>query len=617
MISECTVLTPVQETSLATPVTTLPLPSVSTIPTASLQQTTTPIPTPPITTDAPTITTAIPKSDALSVVQLRVAKLEKDMFELKNVDHSAATILGDALQKALQKHSEDLIQKHSVKPAPKSSKIKTPTVNIEKGSEKSASEILKIKREQAEKQKTPMFTIKSTDKEALKELYHTLMEALIEDENAMDKGVADTVKDHKRKHDDDEDDDDKDPPAGPNHSKKTNRRTKDSKSSKNPSTTKETPKGKDPSKGSKTDKPASAKEPVKEPTVEVIMDDAGEYVVHDDDQPQDTSEPKTAKTLSPEWLTQPLRPPTPDPEWNKRQYVLNRLKIDNLTQDILVGPAYNLLKGDRYPFDLSKPFPLQGHPGHLTVVADYFFNNDLEYLKSSDPEITYTTSITKTKAAQFEIEGIDDMVPMLWRVKSVSVKKLHGYGHLEEIVVKRADRQLYNDIIDFIVALRMFTKSLVIKKENVVYFWSEIKNYRFTSWCRRVTKVTQITNTLKNFNKIEFKELYTPSHKPLGVIYEDLVKQKRVMRANELYKFSDGTLKKVRDELHHRVLDFNLGYNKEMSRRKWTATEKKRSKLMVELIDKQIRERRIIQNLEILVGARELEMDYKLMTRTV
>ncbi|GJV13774.1 hypothetical protein Tco_1355315 [Tanacetum coccineum] len=28
-------------------------------------------------------------------------------------------------------------------------------------------------------------------------------------------------------------------------------------------------------------------------------------------------------------------------------------------------------------------------------------------------------------------------------VKSVSVKKRHGYGHLEEIVVKRVDRQLY------------------------------------------------------------------------------------------------------------------------------------------------------------------------------
>ncbi|GKB59703.1 hypothetical protein Tco_0915889, partial [Tanacetum coccineum] len=161
----------------------------------------------------------------------------------------------------------------------------TPTVDLKQESEKSPSEILKIKKEQAEKQKMPKFTIKSTNKAALKEydqksalyqtmhanksfnrnpanhkLYHALMEALIEDENSMDKGVADTVKDHKRKHDDDEDDDDEDPPAGPNQGKQTKmRRTKDSELSKKPSSTKETPKGKAPSKGSKTGKSASTK----------------------------------------------------------------------------------------------------------------------------------------------------------------------------------------------------------------------------------------------------------------------------------------------------------------------------------------------------------------------
>ncbi|GJU54918.1 hypothetical protein Tco_1228632 [Tanacetum coccineum] len=287
-------------------------------------------------------------------------------------------------------------------------------------------------------------------------LYHELMEALIEDENAMDKGVANTGK------------------------KTKSRRTKESESSKKPSTTKETPKGKTPTKVSKTGKTASAEEPVEEPIAEVIIDDAGDDVVRDDDQPQDTSDTKTRKTLNLDWFKQPLRPPTPDPEWNKRQvvldqpaqpwfnqmvsaskdplifndlmathidfskYVLNGLKIDNLTEDILLGPAFNLLKGtcsssieleynfqecfnaltdkldwnnperDRYPFDLSKPLPLQGPLGHRTVAADYFFNNDLEYLKTSDPEVTYTTSITKTKAARYEIKGIKDMVPTLW-----------------------------------------------------------------------------------------------------------------------------------------------------------------------------------------------------------
>nr|GEV42936.1 hypothetical protein [Tanacetum cinerariifolium] len=118
---------------------------------------------------------------------------------------------------------------------------RSPTVDLEQESEKTPSEILKIKKEKAVKQKMPKFTIKSTEKAALKEydlksalyqimhakksfnitpanhqLYPALMEALIKDENTMDKGVADTVQYHKRKHDDDEDDDDEDPPAGPN-----------------------------------------------------------------------------------------------------------------------------------------------------------------------------------------------------------------------------------------------------------------------------------------------------------------------------------------------------------------------------------------------------------------
>ncbi|GJX85403.1 hypothetical protein Tco_0336177 [Tanacetum coccineum] len=110
------------------------------------------------------------------------------------------------------------------------------------------------------------------------------MEALIEDKNVMDKGVADTVQDHKRNHYDDEDDDDEDPPTGPNQGKQTKRIiTKDSESSKKLSTTKETSKGKALSKGSKTSKSASEKEPAEEPISEVVMEDASDDVVYDDD----------------------------------------------------------------------------------------------------------------------------------------------------------------------------------------------------------------------------------------------------------------------------------------------------------------------------------------------
>ncbi|GJV66749.1 hypothetical protein Tco_1482258 [Tanacetum coccineum] len=151
VISEPSVLTPVQESPSVAPVTTLPPLSVSTIPPIP-HQTTTPIPTPPISTESPTITTAVPKSDALTVVQLRVAKLEKDVSELKNINLSIEALANLKSQ-----------------PAPESRKIQTLTVSLEQEFEKSALEILKIKREQAEKQKISKYTIKSTDKATLKE----------------------------------------------------------------------------------------------------------------------------------------------------------------------------------------------------------------------------------------------------------------------------------------------------------------------------------------------------------------------------------------------------------------------------------------------------------------
>ncbi|GKG61760.1 hypothetical protein Tco_0623477, partial [Tanacetum coccineum] len=47
-----------------------------------------------------------------------------------------------------------------------------------------------------------MNKIKSTNRNTANyHLYHALLEALIADEDAMDKEVADKVKDHKRKHD--------------------------------------------------------------------------------------------------------------------------------------------------------------------------------------------------------------------------------------------------------------------------------------------------------------------------------------------------------------------------------------------------------------------------------
>nr|GEW74528.1 hypothetical protein [Tanacetum cinerariifolium] len=479
MISEPSVLTPIQESPSIATVITLPHPSVSTTPHVP-QQTTTLIPTPPITTDALTITIVVLESDALST----------NYFGSK---------VGDVFQKELKKHMENLIHKYSLQQIPQVPKNQTQTVDLEQESEKIPSEILKIKKEQSEKQKMSKFTIKSTEKAALKE--YDQKSALYQIMHA-NKSLNINPANHRLKHEDDEDDDDEDPPARSNQGKMTKmRRTKDSESSRKPSSLKETPKGKALSKGSKIGKSASAKEPVVEPIAEVVMDDASDDVVHDDDQPHDASEPKTAKTPNPEWFTQPPRPPTPDSKWNKRQFK----------------------EGDF--MDL-----------HL---------NDIEDMLLVDVQ--------------------------------------HKLFHLTDI-----------DIVDFIVALCMLTRSLIIKK-RVEDLQLGVESYQ---------KKLNITPPQQIAPEIKFKEPYTLSHKPPGVIFEDLTKRKRVMRTDELYKFSDRTLKKVWDDHHHRICDLLLEYNKEMPRKKWTAIDKMRSELMVELIDKQMRKRMVIRNLERLVGAR-------------
>ncbi|GKE38137.1 hypothetical protein Tco_1461542, partial [Tanacetum coccineum] len=113
-------------------------------------------------------------------------------------------------------------------------------------------------------------------------------------------------------------------------------------------------------------------------------------------------------------------------------FIMNTLNIQNLTQDLLTGPTYDLIKGTcksvveleyhleevfkaindqldchnpegrPYLHDLSKPLPLiLDARGRQIIPHDHFINNDLEYLKGGSLSRKYTTSITKTKAVDY------------------------------------------------------------------------------------------------------------------------------------------------------------------------------------------------------------------------
>ncbi|GJX51042.1 hypothetical protein Tco_0277887 [Tanacetum coccineum] len=109
-------------------------------------------------------------------------------------------------------------------------------------------------------------------------------------------------------------------------------------------------------------------------------------------------------------------------------FAMNKLKIDNLIQEVLLGLVYNLLKGTCQSSIELEYNTEECRPVHLTVEVDYFFNNDLEYLKSGSEERKYTTSITKTKAAKYDLTFIEDMIPNQWSTIKVGYNKDAAFG---------------------------------------------------------------------------------------------------------------------------------------------------------------------------------------------
>ncbi|GJZ52935.1 hypothetical protein Tco_0607820 [Tanacetum coccineum] len=126
-------------------------------------------------------------------------------------------------------------------------------------------------------------------------------------------------------------------------------------------------------------------------------------------------------------------------------FVINRLNITNLTQELLVGPAFNILKGTcKSCTELGVSFDdvliLQLTRTRLDIIPKA--SNIRRSLSRK-----YSTSVTKIKAATYVVQWIEDMVPKFMEsvkvVTCLKIMKWYDYDHLDEIEVRREDQQLY------------------------------------------------------------------------------------------------------------------------------------------------------------------------------
>ncbi|GJT12764.1 hypothetical protein Tco_0859806 [Tanacetum coccineum] len=88
-------------------------------------------------------------------------------------------------------------------------------------------------------------------------------------------------------------------------------------------------------------------------------------------------------------------------------------------------------EGRQYPHDLRQPLPLvPNSQGRRVIPFHHFINNDLEYLRGGVSSRKYSTSVTKTKAADYgHIKWIEDLVPnSMWSQTIVKYDKFALWG---------------------------------------------------------------------------------------------------------------------------------------------------------------------------------------------
>ncbi|GJX70871.1 hypothetical protein Tco_0308042 [Tanacetum coccineum] len=308
-------------------------------------------------------------------------------------------------------------------------------------------------------------------------------------------------------------------------------------------------------------------------------------------------------------------------------FVMNQLKVDTLTPELLVGLTFKLMKGSckslveleyfleevckattdqldwnnpegqQYPHDLHKPLPLiPNSRGRRVIPFDHFINNDLAYLSGylslgRKRQQFYGFAVNRESArdvySRYRIIAITKLTIVEW----------HNYKHLDWIAVRRDDDKLYTfkegdykrlrlqDIEDMLLLLvQGKLKNLTIEERLALSVSLRIS--------QRKVNIYSILQS-QRFHILEQRQ------------------DEQIDGIDELHKFSDGTL----DDVQTALKDHLKGIR--MEKRRWSPQDKRRARVMISAIDRKLRDRRLMRSLEKFVGGRPYGGDLRLLERTI
>ncbi|GJV17862.1 hypothetical protein Tco_1363185 [Tanacetum coccineum] len=315
---------------------------------------------------------------------------------------------------------------------------------------------------------------------------------------------------------------------------------------------------------------------------------------------------------------------------------------------VIVQVDWNNPEVHEYPFELSKPLSLIEAQGRQVVHANYFFNNDLEYLKGGSSSRNYGVPV---KVDPYEFE--DSLKDGHGELKLKPLNRMHMNKSHE---TQDTHQQLYNTLYQSITldqealdaqdAESSFhkrthdnqdpsndregekmkkrrkdagesssrssrkDKSLVVpakedtpadQPQDLEDVYLVVESYQRT---------LNLTKPKLYFDRIKEKIPYTMSGIDKGVVYLNQHNFKSLMKLSEVYKFCDGTLMKIRDNLINMVNKNELGRrNKRLKGRDWNDKDIKRSNEMLDKIDQMLKRIKRLTRFEEYVRGRPKTTD--------
>ncbi|GKA09210.1 hypothetical protein Tco_0688541 [Tanacetum coccineum] len=175
-------------------------------------------------------------------------------------------------------------------------------------------------------------------------------------------------------------------------------------------------------------------------------------------------------------------------------------------------------EGDQVRIDISRPLPFSGPPGHVTIQTQFFFNKDLENLRYGSKGCGQALSISKMKDACYHEFGLELLVPEHMWIYDVCTYDISAS-------YEKDFKNLYPSNFEDL--------NLLLLQGHFNHLFGSDKRFKY-------------------------KHGYTIIETPHAVVFPIGNNERKIMRFNEIYKFSDGTLTNILEALDYRVKEYKV-----------------------------------------------------------